>query len=514
MLKSTKINNAKYVIPFLIFWFIIIALGLVILGQFPFGISNDGARYLFGADNLLKGNGFYEYTKYHDDLQAITAYPPVYSGLTALLAFLFNIPVLLAAQVLNYSSWVAFFGVWFAISYYFFEKTIFFHISCLALLISNGIWGYVNTVGSEIIFALFIALIFLSYIFFRIKKQTLRYLILIGIFSGALILTRFAGIAFVGVIFIVLLFDDRYNFRKKIINCLIYGSITFLPVALWLFRNYQLSGKAASRLVGKNSFTINKIDEAINILYYFLSDVFFVPSSIEKFSFIVLAGLVFIFIFYRKNRLKSSKRYANFWLILSLALYFGMVLISGLKSGHNRVSGFMRYFYMLHPIAIMLLILYLKNICEYKAKLPLYKGVKLGSILFIAIILLLGANRLRVYGQSLSHENNFEKLKQSTQHFLQKDDLFLSNQNNILAIYYNRPCFYVEAPSRIKKLLLEWWQKPYNDVYMALSKSIGVNYRQGVPTYDEIINALPCEILYEDSKYIFVKIDKNSLKNE
>ena len=204
------------------------------------GLSPDSAGYVSTAHNIAAGNGI-EHHIYGQHTLAPKFMPLMPIMLSALdhafggelftaarwfNCFLFGLSLiivsLIAAQTcrtFNYA-WI---------------------IAPILMLVSAPLIQAYSMLQTE---ALFITLLLLNiYTVFRyFKNQHTVLLVVAGIISAALFLTRYAGVSFIAAFLATLLFTGRPGIKHRAGSCMLYGTLALLPAALWLLRNRIISG--------------------------------------------------------------------------------------------------------------------------------------------------------------------------------------------------------------------------------------------------------------------------------
>jgi hypothetical protein len=231
--------------------------------------------------------------------------------------------------------------------------------------------------------------------------------------------------------------------------------------------------------------------------------------------FILLVILVIIAFVLFKNKAIASKflNQGTIWLLLSVFFYVGLIVFSGTTSGHNRSSGYMRYFIAIQVFIIPILLLFLFQLKAIKGKFYLLFVVFFS--LFSIYSFISGINKNRVYITNLQKQQTDTELYKHIKNKVTESDLLLSNTNNFVGFYSRKQCLYVEHPDRIRLLLTDWWKKPYDRVFIAINKEVGISFRLPYPDYKEILSALPhFEIIYENKNYVLVELDKETIFKE
>jgi 4-amino-4-deoxy-L-arabinose transferase-like glycosyltransferase len=211
--------------------------------------STDSLNYFAAARNLLKTNSFVTYngTPY-------TLWPPLYPlllfvglkcGLSlSFVSVLINTVALAVTYVLFYKTLTAFLD----------NVKILFLFSFSVILYPPFLTIFTRALTES----LFVALvsIFLYLISLYIAKNQMKYLILSSFVVALSCLQRYLGITLItaGIVAIFLL--SNKSIYQKIKEIIIFTFISVLPLLLWLFRNFQLTGTLTGSRFGKARYGI------------------------------------------------------------------------------------------------------------------------------------------------------------------------------------------------------------------------------------------------------------------
>ena len=227
---------------FAIYLFLLSIFGMVLvyLVSFRFGpgLSTDGARYLATAQNLIEGNGFYDYLN-----QPLTQFPPLYSIFIAVIAWITRIDVFVAAQYLN----ILTFGLVIWLSGYFFYRIFpneprFHYFGSAVFATSLSLLIMASNVLSDLLFLAF-TIAFLIAATDMLQKGTTGTIVLAGLIASLSTFQRYAGLALIMTGVVLLLYQYRKNIARGIVIAGLFGALTALPILLWVyFHNYLPTG--------------------------------------------------------------------------------------------------------------------------------------------------------------------------------------------------------------------------------------------------------------------------------
>jgi len=239
---------------------------LAISSSFGMGVSPDSTVYLNAADNLLAGKGL---TVSLQESAPLTHYPPLYPLLLSALS-VFGLSPLAAARILHslvFGLNILCCGI---IGYHANDQAFRPTFILIGLIIFSEIMLCIHTmVWTD---ALFICLTLGTFILLArfIEKQQMLFLVLSALLAAGAFLTRYPGITVIATAILVLLSLDKTSLKKKIINCLILGLISGLPVGIWLLRNLFLAGSTTNRKIAFHLIYLAHLNQLIRSVLFVL----------------------------------------------------------------------------------------------------------------------------------------------------------------------------------------------------------------------------------------------------
>ncbi len=514
-----------------------ILIAIVLLLQFYYfskgvGLSTDGVRYLWSSENIYNGIGFFEKDKYQENLVPVTQMPPFYSILVAFTMHFTNADSLFAAQMIALFFGIGFYLVWIFFFFLLYKNINFenekdkinaFLVASIWLVLGMNYWQFMQKVATDLVFVTLLGLVgvfFLKSLYAINRKKELISLFLVIIFTNLAILTRIVGFAFLFPIALIYLIDKRKTLKMRIINVLLYVSMSVIGFFAVLYRNslYTKHDYVVEKLSQGNTFSVifSQPKKIIDIINYFVVDALNMSARFETFAIVFLLGLLGLMgfiLFLHKLHAKNFFTKGINWLLFSLILYVGLIIYSGTTGGHFRSSGYMRYFITIQIFVVPILVAFIFYFKNKKQKLSL---LVIGFIsLFSLYSFVSGVNKNRLYIGALEEQHVDTQLYETINKTLKQNDLLLSNNNLLVGYHSKRQCLHVEHHDRIRLLLTAWWEKPYDHVYFAINKHVGKTFRIGFPTYDVLLKNLPHkEILFENENYILVELDKDVIFKE
>ncbi|OGO15109.1 MAG: hypothetical protein A2Z14_17950 [Chloroflexi bacterium RBG_16_48_8] len=375
---------------------IIGVLGVVVIlyqTRYGPGTTGDSVHYLMGAQNLLDGNGFSRFSG-GGEVRPITMFPPFYSIVLAGLKFigldlyfsvrvlhalLFGINILLVAFLIfrySHSYWASLFGA-------------------LLILVSKEMVFYHSWVLTEAIF-IFLMLMIICSLTQYLDTRKYYLLILASALLGLASLTRYVGLSMTIAGLASIVFLSGTNWRRRLMDCVVFGSISVAPVLLWLRRNAALTGTSVNRSFVYHPMSTELIQAyRAEVSFWFVPYQLKFPHALRKALMLLLAIPVPVIFFLQDIKEKIIKRQQPrqpFW-TLPWILAFFMISYTGLLflnltlldaiSDFNTVP---RYLIPVYVSAVILFILALHRILEqWKKRRILQVGVSAIGLLLMGL---------------------------------------------------------------------------------------------------------------------------------
>jgi hypothetical protein len=367
-------NNLRYKIPLVIIALIGATLVFYLVSLHGAGTTPDSVYYISVARHIADGTGIIGYDGYYLVLQ-----PPLYPMLLgAIKMIMFTDPLVSAGYVNS-----ILFGLIIYISGLFLLK----HLNSYVLVLFGTITVLISFVFIQIALMalselLFILLILLYLYFFEKYKSDgkLNFLILLSISASLACLTRYIGIILIlsGVVSIFI--QVNKSIKDKLVHILIFLLITCIPIAMWIIRNFYLSGT----FVGQRADSSYTLFENLKFLFNTAIH-WYLPAHFNgvEILFITLAALIAIGIILSKRREKFQNVLKEFYpILIFLLLYAGIIVISSTTTAYDHIAN-----RLLSPIYIPLFILSF-YICDLVFnRLSKYVNRNILTILFAACLI-------------------------------------------------------------------------------------------------------------------------------
>src|SRR4030042_319237 len=239
-------------------------IGIIVLlftTRFGIGVDPDSVAYVAVSRNLLTGHGLRE-LDYCGNFRPFTKHPlfPVLLSIFGIFgidpligdrfcnAFIFGANIFLAGYMIRKytgSIWNSIFG-----SFLILTSTDMLNFHCWAM--------------TEPIF-LFLSLLALYLVSAYIEHPKGVLLFASSSVSALAVLTRYAGVPLVITGIIGIFFLSKRTHRRKSTDIFIFAAISFLPLAVWLLRNFCVAGRFLYRPLLFHPITYGHIKPASDI---------------------------------------------------------------------------------------------------------------------------------------------------------------------------------------------------------------------------------------------------------
>ncbi|MHC1632101.1 MAG: ArnT family glycosyltransferase [Methanotrichaceae archaeon] len=397
--QGKRFQTRHFYLPFCFACFIIaLILGLFIT-QSGSGISPDSTSYISAGKNVYSGNGFY--IGYPGNYHPYVVWPPLYplsiaafmhfgldaeqsARLVPILCFaLLMFPLFFLGKVLG--------------------STFVGYIACLTCLVFTPLWQVTSYAWTEMIYIFFSVLSILYITRFVENDNTNIWMLCVGgLFTSLAILTRYIGVTLLLVGLIAIVLKSKSQLRNMICQILLFGSISSLPIVIWIYRNLILTGHmSGGNRWGSHMGLLTNIHTTIITVWRDFIGVS-LPEGIGLLT-ISLLIIILIAVYIRINHINlisnSSPKYfkKNYVTILYVVIYLGTLILIRSVWHFDNIS-----YRLTCPVYPFLIVMVISTIIYvYKHTTPALKqGLFLGIIILGIPFLIIHASTLIVFYQS------------------------------------------------------------------------------------------------------------------
>jgi hypothetical protein len=278
------------------------------------GTTGDSVYYLMGAENLIAGNGLSR-TSGGGEIRPITGFPPliflalaavdllpgdVFDGIRILNALLFAANTFLVGLLINRytnSLRVSIIGQVFVLT---FQNLLEFHTWVL----------------TEPLF-IFLMLCAIYSLALYLDTNRVQLLLFASVAVSLVSLTRYVGVSLTMAGGLSVLLLSKSDLKRRLVDSVIFGGATFVPLLVWFRRNVIVSGTAANRAITYNPIPSQAIRIYIaEVLSWFAPRALGLPRPLRNLLVLLmtLPGLALFYYQEIKERLLIKERQREpFW---------------------------------------------------------------------------------------------------------------------------------------------------------------------------------------------------------
>jgi len=299
---------------------------LVLTSKYGIGFSSDSLFFVSASKSLLAGDGYLKYTGAY-----YIKWPPLYPTIVAISSLgLFSV-----VTVMRYLGAVLFGATIFFsgfLAYKILHTKILSVLSSLFILLSFPLIRVFFYAWTEPLFILLVLLFFIALIEF-VRNNNVSFLVLTGFFFSMATLTRYIGvILIIPAVIAILVLADHFKFKKRLLYSVLFTFFSFLPLGIWVLRNYLLSDTLTGfRLPSTFPLSLNLYRFFDNTEgWLFLSTDFFGRSL----RILFIRAVVFIFlpavflIFVKKCKRLGKNYFKSLTLIYSFVIFYSISLVA------------------------------------------------------------------------------------------------------------------------------------------------------------------------------------------
>lgn len=283
--------------------------GLILVREINYGVGlgHDSVEYISLAKSLQEGEGF---TRYYGG--TLIRFPPLYPMMLAIASFFsfdpFDIAGPLNAILIGLTIFVV--GRWL-------QQNLLSPLlalwGCMILIFSVPTAEIASRAMAEPVYILLTILALIQADNF-IRKGANSSLIWSAIFTALACITRYAGIAIIAIVVLILLLSPKVAAKMKVKHIVIYSFISLAPVLVWMSRTLMASGQ----LAGNRYFKSPSLSVVFESFY---EEVLLQGDPI--WPFLAVTPVLTIWALYRMQSNSSSSREGFRW--PTVFLFYGFL---------------------------------------------------------------------------------------------------------------------------------------------------------------------------------------------
>lgn len=355
--------------------------------------THDSQSYEYAAATLLESGEM----KYFGYDTPIVQWPPFYITVVALFDLL-DIPLTQAAVWINA---FCFAYLLYSLAVYLFNSLHVKWLAIPALIMTVVSVPLILVSGYAWTEMLFILLSMLSMVFMLqfVKKERLGWLIASSVFSCLCWLTRYIGIVTIGVLALVLFLKVKPLVRRIWLT-IVYLAISCTPMALWVLRNYLISGTFTG---GRSPGYFTLWDNIGLTFKVFLNWSSYLTPIFAYIAVILLFALVGIsFLLERKKENSEDGNIDMLAILLYTVFYATALLASATSTAMDPIND--RLWAPVFPYWVLMLVFWMdsriKNIKDNRLK----QWLAAGFLVFALVSSVSPALWITIKGMARSHE--------------------------------------------------------------------------------------------------------------
>jgi hypothetical protein len=221
---------------------------LIVMLHYPPGVSMDSVSYIEISNNLMNGKGYTNAAG-----MFVNHWPPMYPLVLSAISSLLDIDVLAASKLLSVLLiFIFLFITNLVIAKFRFDSLIAILLNVFILL-SPALQVFLMLWSEGLFMCILMLILYVILVWNDSGKR--RLLIIAGVLSGVLILTRLAGIGFVGGIILYVLLDKSKSLKVKLGNAGLLSVFAFLFLFAWLYYSSLFENHTTERQLSFHLFT-------------------------------------------------------------------------------------------------------------------------------------------------------------------------------------------------------------------------------------------------------------------
>jgi hypothetical protein len=329
--------SSRYILPVVILSLIGATIILIATLRYGAGISNDSVSYIATARHIADGTGVISF-----DNNPLVEWPPLYPAILGAFDFAFGMDPLSSAPIIN----TVLFGLIIFLSGVLFFKSLnsatLAFLGTASLLVSVPLTYVSMQAWSEPLFIILVVLYLISTKSY-LEKADKTSLILLSLSVALACLTRYIGVILILTGFVSIMFFRHGNVKAKIRHLVFFTIVSSLPIGIWVFRNFSISGTLfGGRHSSIITFSQNISDTFATILGWYLpGGIAASPACLIMMSAVTVIFLsAFLYTVFVKEKKVPTLQTHPFLRILFLliAVYVSFLVISSTMTATDSIG--------------------------------------------------------------------------------------------------------------------------------------------------------------------------------
>ena len=413
------------------------------------GVTGDSVYYVMGAQNLLSGNGYSRYSGGWEPVP-ITGFPPVFSLILAGTGILGS-NLYQSAHILNILLFGANISLVGLLVFRYTNRVIPALIASLLVMASESMIHYHSWVMTEGLF-IFLTLVAIYVLVHYFESSKLWLLVVAGLLMAIATLTRYVGLATVGMAGLGILIFARISWKKRLLHTAVLGIVSLTPLILWFYRNSLVSNSLVNRQfifhLMSRELVLGFISEAVS---WFSPRVLHLPRILDACLVLIFSigiPLAYLWLENRRGALRRDSSWRGFTILPYLMLLFIptyiilLVANTTLLDASTSLSATRRYLLPVYAAVVVMLIVMVFRLVEKRTITIKIISLVIG-ILFVALSLTETASALRNPNKDLGYtdvKNSWTEVVH-TLNEIDTSHLFISDNVELFYFLAGRPAY-------------------------------------------------------------------------
>lgn len=413
------------------------------------GVSGDSVYYVMGAQNMLSGNGYSRYSGGWEPIP-ITGFPPVFSLILAGTGFLSS-NLYKNGLVLNTLLFGANILLVSLLIFRYTKAVIPALFGALLAMASETMIHYHSWVMTEALFIFFTLLSIYALVRY-FENGKLLFLVFAALLMAVSILTRYVGLASVGMAGLGVLFFNHLSWKKRLTHTLILGVVSCTPFILWLYRNSAVSHNLVNRQfifhLMSRDLVFGFISEAVS---WFSPRILHLPRILDASLILLFAGVIpltFLLVGRRWDVIRKDSSWQGFeFLPISLALFIPAYIIllvanTTLLDAGTTLSAPRRYLLPVYVVIVIMLTCMIYRMVEKRTHAVKIVTLVIG-VVFLAFSLSETFSALRSSNKDLGYTDIKHSWTEVVRSLNEIETSHLLISDNVELIYFlaGRPAY-------------------------------------------------------------------------
>ena len=357
-----------------------VLLVLLATSRYGPGLSPDSVGYIGTARNLMSGHG---YVSYGDGVFAL--WTPLFPTLLAALGLL-GIDPLDGARYIN--------AVAFGLIILFSGQLFLLHIRSRALAIlgtlaafSSALFAVSVTAWSEPVFVL-LTILFTLYLSRFVDRLTICRLLVLSSLAALACLQRYMGVTLViAGLLAITLYARSSSLLSRLKRATVFGVLAGVPLAVWMARNYVLTGTfAGSMPPSPYTYPENLLSAVAVLVAWFIPDSAPAPLRIATIVLLALLALLALISLHRnrKNTTATNGKKNAGLLMVTVLTYFGLLQIGAAFHSGDLIN--YRHLVPIYVLVMCLAFIALEDISNWFHDLPRGRLLRIVDTMVIILV--------------------------------------------------------------------------------------------------------------------------------